>query len=785
MKKILLSLMLVIAACATALAAEVTFDFKGLYGTKTIDKINGADNAKTVGGVTFTATAGDNKNGVAYNKAGEIRMYAGNTETAGNYITFTSTEGAITKIVLAPGSTCTWGLLKSDAGTVTIADDHTATWEAGSAPVSEVTIGSYCNDGQTSSQYRIASAIVTVDNGVETVAKPVITPNGGKFDVSEAPVHVTIACDTEGAAISYAFAADGEFTAYSEGGFDVSEDCTVYAKATKGELVSDVASASFSFASKSVANIAAFYNKAKGDEVEFVNPVTVYYANGSNVLVADGTGYMLIYGSLTASDLTNGTVLKGLKGTAGAYGGVAQLTGASFTESENGTALVPEEVTVAGLGDVNPYPYHFVKLTNVGFTLDEGKTKNYTLTDGDATFAAYDQFKANLNASNAVVITPDASKKYDIVGVTGEFNGTKQFQFFSFDENVPAGTVATPTITPNGGTFYRGLDAPVHVTISCATEGAVITYALEDGGAHLAYHEGGFDISESCTVYAVATLGDKTSAMATAEFVIEDLPGIDNISAFYELETGAAASFKSPMTVVYQNGKNLITMDATGYMLTFGSLGKTYNQGDVIPAGVKGTVAEYNGNKQLTPDVASFADATETQTVTPTLIEAGDLETLVPYPYHFVTLKNVNITSASARNYTISDASGECAGYDQYYINYDSTNKVNIVEPDASKKYDVVGIASAYNGAKQILLISYTEAGATGVDAVNAAATTVVAEYGTINITTPAAARALVVNVAGQVVVDKAVAAGSTTLNINPGFYIVKVGAKVVKVYVK
>ena len=60
-----------------------------------------------------------------------------------------------------------------------------------------------------------------------------------------------------------------------------------------------------------------------------------------------------------------------------------------------------------------------------------------------------------------------------------------------------------------------------------------------------------------------------------------------------------------------------------------------------------------------------------------------------------------------------------------------------------------------------------------------------VAEYGTINITTPAAARALVVNVAGQVVVDKAVAAGSTTLSINPGFYIVKVGAKVVKVYVK
>lgn len=780
MKKILLSLMLVIAACATALAAEVAFVAEGATtytGTGTVCTLPTGE----IAGTNFTAgdiTMNISKNGQYVSQVNKnlVRFYAGDV------MTLTASNGAVIKSVVAMIGSGSKGAFTATVGSVTgegTAANSSVTWTAGADNVVTTL------ELTAAAQVRFSYIAVTYEqSGVETVAKPVITPNGGTFDVSEAPVHVTIACDTEGAAISYAFAADGEFTAYSEGGFDVSEDCTVYAKATKGELVSDVASASFSFASKSVANIAAFYNKAKGDEVEFANPVTVYYANGSNVLVADGTGYMLVYGSLTASELTNGTVLKGLKGTAGAYGGVAQLTGASFTESENGTALVPEEVTVAGLGDVNPYPYHFVKLTNVGFTLVEGN-KKYTLTDGDATFAAYDQFKANLDASNAVVKTPDASKKYDLVGVTGEFNGNKQFQFFSFEENVPVGTVATPTITPNGGTFYRGLDAPVHVTISCATEGAVITYTLEDGGDALAYPEGGFDISESCTVYAVATLGDKTSAMATAEFVIEDLPGLDNISAFYELEAGAAASFKSPMTVVYQNGKNLITMDATGYMLTFGSLGKTYNQGDVIPAGVKGTVAEFNGNLQLVPDVESFADATETQTVTPTLIEAGDLETLVPYPYHYVTLKNVNITSASARNYTISDASGECAGYDQYYINYDSQNKANIVEPDASKKYDVVGIASAYKGAKQILLISFTEASATGVDAVNAAATTVVAEYGTINITTPAAARALVVNVAGQVVVDKAVAAGSATLSVNPGFYIVKVGAKVVKVYVK
>ncbi|MBR5685139.1 MAG: chitobiase/beta-hexosaminidase C-terminal domain-containing protein [Muribaculaceae bacterium] len=75
------------------------------------------------------------------------------------------------------------------------------------------------------------------------VATPVITPNGGSY--SEAPVEVTITCDTPEAVISYS--TNG--TTWTEGtSLSVSNNCTVYAKATKANCIdSDVAQAVFKF----------------------------------------------------------------------------------------------------------------------------------------------------------------------------------------------------------------------------------------------------------------------------------------------------------------------------------------------------------------------------------------------------------------------------------------------------------------------------------------------------------------------------------------------------------
>ena len=217
MKKILLSLMLVIAACATALAAEVAFVAEGATtytGTGTVCTLPTGE----IAGTNFTA--GDiamniSNNGQYASQVNSklVRFYAGEV------MTLTASNGAVIKSVVAMIGSSSKGAFTATVGSVA-GDGKTAgspvTWTAGANDVVTTL------ELTAAAQVRFSYLAVTYEqSGVETVAKPVITPNGGKFDVSEAPVHVTIACDTEGAAISYAFAADGEFTAYPEVGFDV------------------------------------------------------------------------------------------------------------------------------------------------------------------------------------------------------------------------------------------------------------------------------------------------------------------------------------------------------------------------------------------------------------------------------------------------------------------------------------------------------------------------------------------------------------------------------------
>ena len=83
----------------------------------------------------------------------------------------------------------------------------------------------------------------------------------------------------------------------------------------------------------------------------------------------------------------------------------------------------------------------------------------------------------------------------------------------------PNGTVATPIITPNGGTFRRS----VTVSLSCPTAGATIYFTL-DGSiptANSSVYTGPFTLSRSTTVRAEAVeSGFSDSAVASANFAI-------------------------------------------------------------------------------------------------------------------------------------------------------------------------------------------------------------------------------------------------------------------------
>ena len=85
----------------------------------------------------------------------------------------------------------------------------------------------------------------------------------------------------------------------------------------------------------------------------------------------------------------------------------------------------------------------------------------------------------------------------------------------------PTPVVATPTFSPEAGTYYESQT----VTISCTTEGATIYYSTDsENGPWTAYTEA-IAVEQSMTIWAYAEMdGYDNSTVAQAEYLIEDAP---------------------------------------------------------------------------------------------------------------------------------------------------------------------------------------------------------------------------------------------------------------------
>ena len=80
-------------------------------------------------------------------------------------------------------------------------------------------------------------------------------------------------------------------------------------------------------------------------------------------------------------------------------------------------------------------------------------------------------------------------------------------------------TVAAPTFTPGGGTYYETQD----VTISCATADATIYYSLDSANGPWEEYEDAITVDESMTIWAYATKeGCNDSPVVSAEYVIQN-----------------------------------------------------------------------------------------------------------------------------------------------------------------------------------------------------------------------------------------------------------------------
>lgn len=771
MKKLLLSLFAVLAAFTCANAAETTILFNSL-GTATIADMT----SKTVevSPITISFSTGNSSNKPAYNKVGEIRLYGGKSADIldGNTMTFTATE-KITQIVLTHGSSCTWGTITADNGNISVNSSNDVTWTGNSLSVT-LTVSRNTEATTTSTQARYTQAVVNT-GAPAAVANPTFSVAAGTYYATQ---NVELACATAGAEIYYTTDGtdpDATSTKYASA-ITVDKDMTIKAIAINGADKSEIVSAAYVISSATkVANIAEFNAKAVGTVVEFTNPVIVSAQNTgkTNLYVQDATGGMLIFSSALSTAYKTGDVIPaGLQGKMATYNAKPELDSRGY-ETTIGTptagTLTPTELTVAGVTDA--YIFQLVSLKSV--TIDALDSNNNFKINGTL---------VGRNSLGATYPT-DITKKYDIVGVVGYYSGAVQVYATSFTavESEPV-AIATPTFTPAAGTYTSAQS----VVIACATSGIDDIYYTIDGtdpltsSTKVAY-TAPINVDKSMTIKAVAISGSDASEVATAEYVINSVVTVKSVAEFLALDDNAVAIIDAPLTVFHQYKNNLYVTDGTTPLFIYGSLGKTYNNGDVIPAGVQGTKTPYYGNIEFVPVASTFQDATAGTAIEPTTINAKDIA--VAHLNNYVKFIGVSVTSVTVSNkaFTITQGSDTFAGYNTFGLDGANFNP--------EKKYDIIGIVGCHNSTKtdntttldklQLIPISMTENTTVGVAGVDADAAKVIAGVGEINVIGEAQ------NIAVYTMGGAKISANEAKVNCAAGLYIVVVDGKVSKVAVK
>lgn len=434
-------------------------------------------------------------------------------------------------------------------------------------------------------------------------------------------------------------------------------------------------------------------------------------------------------------------------------------------------------------------------LTNIEFGLST--YTNYNMPDGDDAFVASSgtftsdpttTFKATWTGS-AETVTIELKNQKNAAGKNPQFRAcTYTFTYTAGVETV----CATPKFSIEDGKYYTTQS----VEITSNTDGAKIMYTL-DGGAETEYTapvEVAGTGKHVITAKAVKA-GLEDSQIATANIEIAEpikVPSIDDFKMNGEAEAaGTYFEWTFPVTVVRQvnvapttpdgdKRNNIFVKDANGdYMLVFGYGLTEYENGDVIPAGVKGEYTVFNGLPEMkNPVPASLAPATEKGDCTPvvmttTQVSAADLNKII-----YLDNVTYNVVDKSK---TFTDGTTDLDVY--WQKGWLETS------PETGTVLDCIAAVATFNGNLQVnpieILDASAEPGQGSVESVDAENTVIVANANGIVVTVANAETATIFNAAGQVVKAANVAAGETNINVPAGFYVAKVGNKVAKVVVR
>lgn len=521
MKKFL-SLLMMALLCVTTAWAEVVYTLDGTITGGT----SGYDSESTIDQDFMTWKVTGNTNMSPWRIGGK------SLDRVDKPVYSTTSMGsAITKVSLEVGeaSSITVNSLKlivaSDAQFNTIIDEVTASFAAESTidftptPGKEWAQNAYYKFVFNVTVSSTSNKFVEFKKATfchESVATPVIT-----FDPATAyegdEVTCTITCATTDANIQYKLN-DGEWQDYAP--FTLTENTTVYAKATLGDDVSAVAEKTVTFTPiTTVADIAALTALQNGTEFRMAQnwTATVVYVSGNFVYIKDNSGSTLLYDvTKNNPELAAGYTISNLYGKVSIYNGLFEV-GKPATYSAEATSVVvnPDVMAVNNITADNVNQY--VKLE--GVTLSAISSSYFTI---NGTLTGRNRFSVDYPNS-------PTEGTYDVTGFVGYDSGKSDnmLQFWPTEINKVVSTEFGINVTPTPAEGQE-FTAPVHVTIELlnAGEDADFDYYL-DGVKQNAYPEGGFTLYKTTTLRVEAMNDDEdmTEAEWTGTYTI-NLPDL-------------------------------------------------------------------------------------------------------------------------------------------------------------------------------------------------------------------------------------------------------------------
>ena len=280
---------------------------------------------------------------------------------------------------------------------------------------------------------------------------------------------------------------------------------------------------------KEVANLAALY-----EDYANVNEDQTYTLSGNVVVThmdsyndriwvqdanqTDG-GSMLLYqcGSVGYDNIHVGDVISGLTGTMLNYYDLLEfLPTENLNVIETGHALYADTVTIADLQNVPDHQSALVCIKNVSFsasgTFETGE--DYNLSDGSNAIDFYTNFYGADYIGEAI---PEG--ELHITGIIGySYNKVKITARSLADFNTPGAIIIpAPTFSPDPSVTYTD---SVEVSIACSQTDAEIFYAIDE--AEFEAYDQAFVIKNSCSIRAIAVVGEDSSAVASATYTIRE-----------------------------------------------------------------------------------------------------------------------------------------------------------------------------------------------------------------------------------------------------------------------